>query len=76
VPELVLKRFAIYSILELFWNGAPSVETPNQISLIPEWAPRQKKGKCRFGNMGVPVPELDDQCRNWNIAKMESSIYM
>jgi len=26
--------------------------------------------------VGVPVPELDDQCRNWNSAKMGSNIYM
>jgi hypothetical protein len=30
---------------------------------------------CRFGNVGVPVPELDDQCQNWNGAKMGSNTY-
>ena len=25
--------------------------------------------------MGVPVPELDDQCRNWNSAEMGSNAY-
>jgi hypothetical protein len=75
VPELVSTRFAIYSILDSFWNWAPSVEAPNQLSLIPILAPRQKKGQCRFGYVCVPVPELDIQCWNWNGTEMGSNIY-
>ena len=52
--------------------------TPNtilRISLIPKWAPTQKNCECHFGKVGVPVPELDDQCQNWNSAEMGSNIY-
>jgi hypothetical protein len=31
--------------------------------------------RCQFGKVGVPVPELDYQCRNWNGAKMGSNTY-
>jgi hypothetical protein len=30
----------------------------------------------QFGYLGVPFPELDDQCRNWNGAEMGSKIYI
>ena len=58
VPELVLTRFAMYSILEPFWNRVPSVETPNQISLVPELASRQKK-------VGADLGTLTFQFWNW-----------
>jgi hypothetical protein len=74
VLELGSMRFAIYPILEWFWYWALSCKTPNRLSLIPKLTPRQKKVECRFGNVGVPVPELDIQCRNWNGAKMGSNI--
>jgi hypothetical protein len=51
--------------------------TPNtilQISVIPKWAPTQKNHDCRFKKVGVPVPELDNQCQNWNGAEMGSNI--
>jgi hypothetical protein len=46
-----------------------------RISMIPKSAQAQKNCECQFGNVDIPVPELDDQCRNWIGAEMGSNIY-
>ena len=73
-----------------FWNWASSFETGRPVSKLGEWQnnfePSSGTGssssrtgcpelaRCRFGNVDVPVPELDDQCRNLIGAEMGSNI--
>ena len=74
-----------------FWNWVSSFETGCSVLKLLEWQnytkPSSSTGsssssgcpilaRCQLGNVGVPVPELDDQFQNWNSAKMGSNIYV
>jgi hypothetical protein len=74
-----------------FWNWTSSFETGRPVLKLGEWQnnfdPSSDTGSsssrtgcpklawCRFGNVNVPVLELDDQCRNWIGAEIGSKIY-
>ena len=88
VLELVLKwdecRFGVSGM-------KPGSGTGRPVSKLGEWQNHLKPSSgtgpsssstgcpilawCQFGYWGVPVPELDDQCRNWKGAEMGSNIY-
>ena len=75
-----------------FWNWSSSFATGCPVSKLCEWRnyiePSSGTGssssstgspilaRFQFGNVGIPVLELDDQFRNWNGAKMGSNIYI